>query len=694
MHKSDMAMLESIADRMIAEKAPPGWSGTVKAMKRHMPDDKAFALAWDGYKKGKKPHYKDDGSTVNGKKPEKKKKYQNEENMDDLEEAAKKMKPGQTMTFKTIDMGNNENKGVAISMEQDGTFTAVALSKSKGGFKTLAGAQKWLEKTHGKKLAGGIVEAKESDILYQNGNYWVIKEMMRNKRTGKKKPVFKTVSASKSGTHGEVRGTFDMSHMADGEKEGLKRAIAHADRLAKKDPRSFKENMELSESMTAYTPGGKPVKMSGLLYPSVQTGVMDPWSRVYGHWTTKDHDGHYGMQFTTTQYQSPETGHVYQVELTWGGGEYPDLFKTPHTYYFMVRKANGGIVSAMTKKFKKYEQAMDYWFKRWKAAKERWEKHGVKFENIDSNGEQQDDEFMTGADELQKAIAQKLGGMSCGDSVMSLIGTMYDAGDLPAAAYATAAGMSRAEQELSHSSAKAMNQMAPDVLAGAIVRGMRATSSPTIKSAAAWWKQQIGALDADRGGATHTVNNTGPKSAAAIQPSIDYMATEEMDARFDAAILPIGAGALSDPASCMMAPYPAQMSGEAGSVEHGVDRAAAQASIVGGSPQNLRPARASRSYPDLPGENRVSPGRYTAESFDLLPYEERVRMAEAYDRLMGGASDLSRDERVDAEAYKAMLAGAHSNPQGSGTPIATMSHPHPDRVVVNDLDTAFDAAAE
>ena len=611
MHKSDKALFESLADRMIAEKAPPGWAGTVKAMKKHMPDDKAFALAWSGYKSGKEPHYKDDGSTVNGKKPDKKKKYQNEENMDDLEEAAKKMKPGQTMTFKTIDMGNNESKGVAISMEQDGTFTAVALSKSKGGFKTLSGAQKWLEKTHGKKLAGGIVESSE-----------------------------------------------------------------------------------LSESMTAYTPGGKPVKMSGLLYPSVQTGVMDPWSRVYGHWTTKDHDGHYGMQFTTTQYQSPETGHVYQVELTWGGGEYPDLFKTPHTYYFMARKANGGIVSSMTKKFKKHEQAMDYWFKRWKAAKERWEKQGVKFEDIDSNGEQQDDEFETSVDELQRSIAQKLGGMSCGDSVMSLIGTMYDAGDLPAAAYATAAGMNRAEQELSHSSAKAMNQMDPDVLAGAIVRGMRATSAPTIKSAAAWWKGEIGKLDADRGGSTFTSNNVGPASAADVQPSIDYMATEELDARFDAAILPIGAGALSDPASCMMAPYPEQMAGEAGSVEHGVDRAAAQASIVGGRPRSLSPARPARSMPDLPGENRVNPGRYTAESFDALSFDERVRMAEAYDRLMGGASNLSRDEMVDAEAYKAMLASAHSNPQGSGTPVATMSQPHPDKVVVNDLDTAFDAAAK
>lgn len=47
------------------EKAPPGWSGTVKAMKKHKKDiDNPFALAWYMKKKGDKPHYK----------PEKKKK--------------------------------------------------------------------------------------------------------------------------------------------------------------------------------------------------------------------------------------------------------------------------------------------------------------------------------------------------------------------------------------------------------------------------------------------------------------------------------------------------------------------------------------------------------------------------------------------------------------------------------------------
>jgi len=45
-------------DESLDEKSPPGWKGTVKAMKKHMPDDKAFALAWSMKKKGMKPHYK------------------------------------------------------------------------------------------------------------------------------------------------------------------------------------------------------------------------------------------------------------------------------------------------------------------------------------------------------------------------------------------------------------------------------------------------------------------------------------------------------------------------------------------------------------------------------------------------------------------------------------------------------------
>jgi len=47
----------------LEEKAPPGFEGTVKAMKaKGMPKEKAFALAWSMYNKGNKSHRKDDGS--------------------------------------------------------------------------------------------------------------------------------------------------------------------------------------------------------------------------------------------------------------------------------------------------------------------------------------------------------------------------------------------------------------------------------------------------------------------------------------------------------------------------------------------------------------------------------------------------------------------------------------------------------
>jgi hypothetical protein len=41
-----------------SEVSPPGWSGTVKAMKKHKNITNPFALAWSMKKKGDKPHYK------------------------------------------------------------------------------------------------------------------------------------------------------------------------------------------------------------------------------------------------------------------------------------------------------------------------------------------------------------------------------------------------------------------------------------------------------------------------------------------------------------------------------------------------------------------------------------------------------------------------------------------------------------
>jgi hypothetical protein len=46
--------------RKFQEVAPPGWSGTVKAMKKHMTTKQAFRRAWSMRKKGATPHYKEE----------------------------------------------------------------------------------------------------------------------------------------------------------------------------------------------------------------------------------------------------------------------------------------------------------------------------------------------------------------------------------------------------------------------------------------------------------------------------------------------------------------------------------------------------------------------------------------------------------------------------------------------------------
>jgi hypothetical protein len=62
------------------EVSPPGWSGTVKAMKRHKEIDNPFALAWYEKNKGEKAHYKPEpkDSSKSKKPPEKKEKYKDE----------------------------------------------------------------------------------------------------------------------------------------------------------------------------------------------------------------------------------------------------------------------------------------------------------------------------------------------------------------------------------------------------------------------------------------------------------------------------------------------------------------------------------------------------------------------------------------------------------------------------------------
>lgn len=49
------------------------------------------------------------------------------------------------VTFKAIDLGNNERASVGIFKNTDGTFTAMTFTKSKE-FKTESGARRWLKK--------------------------------------------------------------------------------------------------------------------------------------------------------------------------------------------------------------------------------------------------------------------------------------------------------------------------------------------------------------------------------------------------------------------------------------------------------------------------------------------------------------------------------------------------------------------
>ena len=64
--------------KKLDEKAPPGWSGTVTAMKRHPELRNPYALAWSMKKKGDEPHYKKQpgNDSTSNVEPKKKKKYE------------------------------------------------------------------------------------------------------------------------------------------------------------------------------------------------------------------------------------------------------------------------------------------------------------------------------------------------------------------------------------------------------------------------------------------------------------------------------------------------------------------------------------------------------------------------------------------------------------------------------------------
>lgn len=67
-HEKEMAKLKKkhgISDKDLHESAPPGFEGTVKAMKKHKDITNPFALAWSMKNKGYKSHKKADGSAKN-----------------------------------------------------------------------------------------------------------------------------------------------------------------------------------------------------------------------------------------------------------------------------------------------------------------------------------------------------------------------------------------------------------------------------------------------------------------------------------------------------------------------------------------------------------------------------------------------------------------------------------------------------
>lgn len=80
------------------------------------------------------------------------------------------------------------------------------------------------------------------------------------------------------------------------------------------------------------------------------------------------------------------------------------------------------------------------------------------------------------------------------------------------------------------------------------------------------------------------------------------------------------------------------------------------------------------------------------ESLDDLPFETRLRMAEAYDKMVGGAPDLSKEQQVDAEHYKRLLQSKHSRATGtSNKPDQNVRRTSvPEHV---DLDEVFEDAA-
>jgi len=121
----------------VDEKAPPGFEGTVKAMKKHKEIDNPFALAWSMKKKGYKSHKKADGTAKNeeveivdealiGNQHKIDKNHNNKIDAQDFKILRKKMKKEETVVEGKTPIDNN----VPFEVPYNTTSSPVVKDKS------------------------------------------------------------------------------------------------------------------------------------------------------------------------------------------------------------------------------------------------------------------------------------------------------------------------------------------------------------------------------------------------------------------------------------------------------------------------------------------------------------------------------------------------------------------------------------
>lgn len=367
------------------------------------------------------------------------------EGLDEARGSKKGLKPGQVATFSTRDLGNNESSTISVAREHDGHYTAVAHGSSKGGFKTYAGAVKWLEGRTGRKLGTPVVEdvvdvgdmdsgealvfarrlsaqfeakdkgekvtiyskapvgiakaegfltgvndsmvtyipkggRRERAVMSYYAPFWMVvkgwKQPEPSDPFGKDTSSTKGVSVQKA--HYRSTDPRWVSDFLEGPGKSLKPLAVHQNGSLKtygNVPMIQAEAIEvIFEAKTSNTPGGKPIRWgNSLMQAGSGTEVIDPFTRQRGHWLYTDQDGYNAIGLTGTQYQSPKTKNVYQIEIIWAGAEHPGQGVKPE-FWFAARKPSGAFLNALSKRFSNYDAAADHWWKMYKKTfkKEEW----------------------------------------------------------------------------------------------------------------------------------------------------------------------------------------------------------------------------------------------------------------------------------------------------------------------------------